>query len=60
VCAHVQAYACAVYYSRVRVNKTGDSVRVVVAIAWGIDTRAGCVDHSLTGHEPEPKPEREN
>lgn len=31
------------------------SVRVVVACIDGVDMQAGCVDHSLTGHEPEPK-----
>ena len=42
VCACPGVRVCAVYYLRVRVNKTSDSVRVVVAIAWGIDTRAAC------------------
>ena len=60
MCVRVCAYACAVYYLRVRVNKTREFVRMVVACIEGIDRQAGCVDHSLTGHEPEAKTKTEN
>ena len=58
--ARVQACACAVYYLRVRVNKTGDFVRVVVAIAWGIDTLAGCATIRSPATSRKQKPKREN
>lgn len=36
VCVRPGVRVCAVNYSRACVNKTGDFVRMVVAIAWGL------------------------